>query len=67
MVGGTDIAVCIGLNVLCFVGWCHAWCQRCEVGDAHGAVTGEGYSSCVETRHACPGSTAQAFFLKEKV
>lgn len=41
--------------------------QRCEVGNAHGAVTGESYSSCVEMRHACPGNTAQAVFLKEKV
>lgn len=71
VVGGMDNAVCIGLNVLCFVGRCHAWCQCCEVGNAHGAATGEGYSSCVDMRRACPGNTAhprktEAFFLKEK-
>lgn len=69
--GGTDSAVCTGLNVLCFVARRRAWCQRCEVGNAYGAVTGEGYSSCVDMRHACLGNTAhpcktQGFFLKDK-
>lgn len=45
---------------------CHAWCPN-----AHGAVTGGGYSSRVGMRQACPGhsahpATTQAFFLKEK-